>query len=384
MRAGPLACGVNTPKARTSNEPGLPGYAPRGGYLVDEYPACPSHWLRSKGSTASYFVAVEEETGLWLDFNKTLLFTPQHVALVVSIQGINAVTGLPCEDAQLEQYVEKCPKHKTEFGPKRFCKACNFQWPKQNYVCTTGTPSGSFWIDGFRAVDGIVRQYVFTKNKERGVANAILGDQRVFAIGISCFLSKTARPAPAPSVLRGFGSKLNYCGDEPASYAGLSKTYKKSLELGDVVMDKGLDSDGPTAIYSCAVADMTGLASGSKGLMKSHSPTAHLSADNASYSAKVTGRLTSRVNVLSSFPVVNQVTVQQVEVAAGTKIDQMIHDDPHPLDFWNDKPESIMVVNYALVVDAQKILEGGRIDLSGSSDGFLQNIPVGNAAASAS
>jgi len=366
MRSGPLSCGVNTPPASTSNNAGLPPYAPRGGFLVDEYPACPKSWLRSKGSQASYFVGVDEGTGLWLDFNDTLVRTPQHVAMVISIQGVNAITGMACEDAQLEQYVEQCPKHKKEFGPNRFCAECNFKWPKQNYLCSTGTPNGALWIDGFRAADGIIRQYVFTKQKERGVANAIIGENRVFALGISCFLSKNARPEPPTSFVRSFGgggAKFNYCGGDEELYG--------SVSMDSLSTSKGIG--GPTAaIYSCSVGEP--IASASKG--SDAFRNLQKSAPN-SLKGVHTSRLAGKQNVQSYSAAINHVNVQQVEIAAGVTIDQPIHDDPNPLDFWNDKPESILIINYALIVDAQQILDGGRIDLSGSSEGFLQNVPVG-------
>lgn len=73
----------------------LPPNAPRMAFLVDEYPACPESWVRSAGRVKSYFVPVREERGVWLNFNDSLQYVPQHIAAVVSIQGINAVTGLP-------------------------------------------------------------------------------------------------------------------------------------------------------------------------------------------------------------------------------------------------------------------------------------------------
>ena len=158
-------------------------------YLVDKYPACPSDWMRSEGIIKSYFVPVVEGHGMWIDFNENDN-NNHHVAIVISIQGINPITGLPCQDAQLEQYIEECPKHKIKFGPDRFCKKCDFKWPKQNYICTTGTPHGNFWLDGFKAANGIVRQYILTAEKMRGVASNIIGKDRVYAIGISFFLSK--------------------------------------------------------------------------------------------------------------------------------------------------------------------------------------------------
>ena len=199
MRSGNFSCGFNMPDALKGEEiHNLPPYAKRMPFLVDEYPSCPDNWMRSEGTTTSYFIPVEEGKGMWLDFNNNQSHT-HHVAIVVSIQGINPVTGLPCNDAQLEQYIEECPKHKIKFGPNRYCKECDYKWPKQNYICSTGTPSGTLWLDGFRTVEGIVRQYILTEEKMRGVASNIIGKDRVFAIGISFFISPN-NPTEAPII----------------------------------------------------------------------------------------------------------------------------------------------------------------------------------------
>ena len=190
-----LFCGLNTPEALISKEGEeeishrLPPYAKRKSLLVDEYSLCPSNWMKSEGKLTSYFAPIKEGNGMWLDFNKCWE-NKYDVAIVVSVQGINPITGLPCNDAQLEQYIEECPKCKEKFGLNRLCKKCGYVWPKQNYICTTSTPYGNLWIDGFRAADGIVRQYILTQEKIRGVASNIIGEDRVYAIGVSFFLSK--------------------------------------------------------------------------------------------------------------------------------------------------------------------------------------------------
>lgn len=71
-------------------------------------------------------------------------------------------------------------------------------WPEQNYLATTATRHGLLWLDGFRAKDGQVRQYVFTQDTTRGVAAQIIGDERVYALGIAFFLSKNPKPRPEP------------------------------------------------------------------------------------------------------------------------------------------------------------------------------------------
>ncbi len=84
-----------------------------------------------------------------------------HVAIVLSVQGVNPITGQQTKKLRLEQYREKCPVHDCEFGHDRFCKECEYKWPAQNYLTTTSTPSGQLWIDGWRAQDGKIAGFLF-------------------------------------------------------------------------------------------------------------------------------------------------------------------------------------------------------------------------------
>ena len=192
MKSNGMFVGLNTPNSLKSkgSKHSLPPYAKRKGYLVDQYPACPKNWMESKGKLVSYFVPVQEGQGMWLDFNKN--FDHSHdVAIVVSVQGVNPITGVACEDEHLERYVNKCPKCNTDFKPNRYCEKCDIKYPQQNYLSTTGTPAGKLWLDGFRTIEGAVRQYVLTAEKMRGVASHTIGNDRVFAIGISFFLASS-------------------------------------------------------------------------------------------------------------------------------------------------------------------------------------------------
>lgn len=346
MSSGALRCTLNNPKALQGDGlHSLPPYHQKQAFLVDKFPACPQNWVRSEGNLKSYFVPVTEGHGMWLDFNHTLQSNPYDVALVVSVQGINAITGLPCSDTHLEQYVESCPKHGTKFGPDRFCAKCNYKWPKQNYLCSTGQPLGQLWIDGFRAADGVIRQYVLTLDKMRGVANAIVGENRVFAIGVSCFLSKQQRPRPTHK-------------HRGAVYAPYVVSYKGSGDLGwDAESPISSDSlDKGMQLYSGGVVKCSNHTATSSDLLSFTSPGGCLGAPK--------GR--------------SIIEVASVEVAAGSKIDQKFYDDPNGLDFWQDSPDSVLVINYALEADVGRILAGGEVNLEGSPEGFLQGLPVGN------
>ena len=93
MRNNGLACGFNMPNALKGEKAhGLPPYAKRMPFLVDEYPACPNNWMHGSDIVSSYFAGLEEDWALWLDFNDCFDHT-HDVAVVLSVQGINPVTG---------------------------------------------------------------------------------------------------------------------------------------------------------------------------------------------------------------------------------------------------------------------------------------------------
>lgn len=383
MTGNNMAVGLNMPAAlksigsgATEQAHGLPPHAPRRSFLVDEYPACPPDWLRSSGRIKSYFVPIKVGHGLWLDFNMTLQRVAQDVAIVVSAQGVNAITGLPCKDAALEQYIDKCAKHKEDFGPDRLCKSCGFKWPKQNYLCSSGQPRGFLWLDGFRAEDGVIRQYVFTEDQAKSVAKAIIGGDRVFALGISYFLSKTARPQPPDrSAYRAFSGGMSNT---------LGSGGTKGLVGGDL-------DDGPIA---CAASGLSSSENVSTSWSHNLADTASYtkSFDKGSASSKLSARLAqddtkgSLLNTPSASKgraaaqyTGNVVSVKKVEIAAGAKIDQRIFDDPNSLDYWQAEPTALIVVNYCTEEDAERIIAAGKVDLSGNPEGFLQQVPsVGN------
>ena len=75
---------------------------------------------------------------------------------------------------------------------------------------------------------------------------------------------------------------------------------------------------------------------------------------------------------------VKEVSIKKLEVGAGAKVAQKIYDDPNELDFWREKPESIIVINYACEDLVSSILKSGEIDVEGSAEGFMSSIPTGN------
>jgi hypothetical protein len=373
MKSNGMFVGLNTPDALESKESkqGLPPYAKRKGYLVDKYPACPKNWMESKGRLASYFVPVQEGKGMWLDFNKNFE-NDYHVAIVVSVQGINPLTGIACDDEHLEQYVDNCPKCSSSFKPDRYCEKCNMKYPKQNYLCTTSTPVGRFWLDGFRTIEGAVRQYILTAEKMKGVASNLIGKDRVFAIGVSFFLSKEKKKA---NVFPDVYSKSLYksiittpnTGDthflnvaSPSSISGQSCSSSSS-------------SSGPSASSS---SDQKG--SMSSPMFGCSSPTkGNTTKRKRSYGGGSSVECSSNV-FLNNTRGIQEVKTKSLEVGAGATIDQNVYDDTEQLSFWRDEPEAVICINYALEEEVKKIISQGSKSLEGHKEGFLKNVPVGN------
>lgn len=411
MKSNGLYCGLNSPEALVSKKDGeeefkhrLPPYAKRKFYLADEYPACPTNWMRSEGKLTSYFVPVQEGKGMWLDFNANWN-NKHHVAIVISVQGVNPITGLPCTDAHLEQYIEECPKCKKKFGPNRLCKTCGYVWPKQNYISTTGTNINQLWIDGFRTAEGVVRQYILTQEKMKGVASNIIGEDKVYAIGISFFLSKEAKPERT-IVAGGGGNYNNYPLNSHQWFSPLHTPVNWQAVTPSSININEYDNSSYTTSISVSGNDRDLL---STGVLRSINRTKQplKKTDNISHKCgkmkslgKTKGWSDSKVtkselqylqrtndelaktptdpNLLMVTSHAFEVDVEKVEIGAGANIDQIVADDPESLDFWKNEPESILVINYCLEEDCEKILNGGKVSLKGHKEGFLKEMAVGN------
>lgn len=305
---------VNLPSAYTAattaaqNPRRLPSYNPVAGHAVDDYAACPETWPRRAGTTGSYFVAVEEGRAMWLDFNVCVTH-PYHVAVVVTIQGINPLTGRRTAAPALERYPDD-PSVETWLRGR------------QNYLSTVGTPVGLFWIDGFRAQDGTVRQYVFTADSSRGVAAQLIGVDRVFAVGAAFFLSRQPKPVCLATPC---GERVSVAGQVPHD-SGLMRSYKPASQAwyaaGNSPMTcSTLAANGPVQVFAASTVR------------------------------------------------------RSLELAAGEEINQVLYRDPTELDFWQAEPAGLVVVNYAPASQVQDILAGGR---QAPSEGFLNGLTKGH------
>jgi len=380
MKSNGMYCGFNMPDAVTQQQncSSLPPYAKRKSFLVDHYPEHPRSWMESSGTLSSYFVPVQSNKGMWLDFNKNFEHS-HHVAIVISIQGVNPLTGLPCTDQYLNQYVEKCPKCLINFKPDRYCEKCGFHYPKQNYLTTTTTPKGSLWIDGFRSIDGIVRQYILTEEKIRGVAANICGEKRVFAIGISFFLSKEKKPIKEEKTAFGWYSPLS----TPINWQIGTSSSSCSSSYNT--------SNSSSSQKSWSLTSKNYNTSDSSSSQKSWSLTSNNSLDSDDVlddyldeeengSEESESLSEERVSNTEEYEHTKRSNKKQtkLEIGAGEKITQSIYEDSEELSFWKEKPEATIVVNYCLEEEAINIIKNGKVPFKVKENGFLEEILIGN------
>lgn len=417
MSSNGMFCGFNMPPALKGEDVhALPPNAPRKPFLVDDYPAAPANWMRSEGRTASYFLAIKKDYGMWLDFNKN----QDHkydVAVVISVQGINPITGLPCDNPGLEQYIDNCPKCKEKFEANRYCKKCEMHWPKQNYISTTAQPNGHLWLDGFKMADNVVRQYLFTEEAMKGVASNIIGKDRVYAIGIKFYLSKTPKAVQEITEPRGMFHISQSPAHTPINWQiptkGFTSKKRSSKGGGSSAGGSSAGSDN-TYVYTSSAGTISGGSGWQNRIGDYQQPITQNQLETVKH------QLTSTANdpilqitcshtfdtettvydlskplpeglVIESPDLImgdfhrktfttptREVKVAQLEVGAGARINQKIYDDPEPLSYWRDEAESIIVINYGLEEDIQKILDAGKRNKKIKQEGFLQGMPVGN------
>lgn len=289
-------------------------------YDASRYPdQVPPEWVEmATPQRGVYFFGVppieDGDRELWFDFCELNRLEHEYAVLIL-VQGLNAITGLPTDEgmamgqyngpgkAVLEQYNECCPAHGTPLGANRYCEQCGFEWPKQNYVTNAAGPGSvsQFWRDGWRKGDGRVYQFAIRPTEAGvGVAQQILKACRTLAIDIVVFRSKDPKPVPhrRPTVYRGI---------DPLEGYGLLGGGTKGIgsSMGDPDDDLGAESLEPVFLGG--------------------GPTR---------SAKPVIRRT----------MAHPASLERMEVAAGREVNQEVHPDPHELDFWESDPCAMFTI----------------------------------------
>ena len=394
MKVSDLGVIMNMPEASKDGDPEnkLPPYAPVPAFVVDEYPACPANWMHGSAKASSYFVGVRANHGMWLDFNRAAADSKHHLAIVVSVQGINPVTGQKTDALRLEKYETKCPIHDIEFHQDRFCPTCGYKWPAQNYISTSATPDGKVWLDGFLTPEGKVRQYLFTQDEARGVAGAVLGkDQQVYAIGVALYRAKKEKPIPVLPVNR--ESFMMHFARSLSAPAG---NYRTKSAGGSSFGNVGRSITKISANNNSLDIDAVRLrAAEAHGLCMPQNSSEQLTAGGMQDAGTTSCDFDSEWKSLAdndcevdnycyqmsaACASAAEITTEKYEVAAGSSIKQVVYTDATPLDEYESEPVGMLYISYCSEKDVENILKAGR--RAETKDGFIgkliSKLTVGN------
>ena len=413
-----LKCSIHSPEKwqedyngyDADNTNNLPNLDPVKVYAVDDYPACPDNWMHGSDIVGSYFVGLAEDGALWLDLNECFDHT-HDVAVVLSVQGINPITGQTMvgdNPLRMEQYHKNCPVHNIPFKQDYFCEECGYSWPGQNYMATTGTPFGMFWIDGFRTPDGKVRQYVISAEKMRSVAAQVMekrgedSEDRVFAIGVAFYLSKDKKPempkserqtsmpqnkGPAfssPMFFSPLYSPQNWNGHKKGFVGGQSYLYGSTTGSSNGSSVSSSNTASSSSIRAASVSipnekigsiDHDGIAIYAS-LGSVFNDTDEMITTNHAFTYDDDDGDMAALDLGIEESIETVTPVKKLEVGAGALVSQRIYDDPKNLKkYWEETPAGMIYINYCDEETLKKILDGGK--KATKKDGFMDGVQVG-------
>lgn len=352
-------------------------------FQVDAFLDAPKEWVKGAGS---YVCPVESEWGLWFDWTMN---DGLNTAVIPSVKGMNPITGAKIQGLALERYSNKCPIHDKDFvGDDRLCEECGYNWPPQNYVCAPNT----LWWDGFRAADGTVRQFFFSKEDEKDIASAVIGKHNTVPAFGFCFY-RPKKPV-APRMTRTFGWKSD-------GTKGFNGSFGAIGEGGGV---KGMKYDDSSVGYGGASFYSPLYTPQNYQIPTNSNEVTTQSLNFASFgpvgaaaeecndsvevktsggiclpdTAKTMSRLGSR---LGDEPVIARGLLEEVKavsVGAGAKINQiLLPDQQASVKSWRKKDGGIIRLYFVFEAQFSQMLKGGFRKLSGEKEGYLKGLPVG-------
>ena len=290
----------------------------------------------------------------------------------MSIQGINPITGLPTKSLRLEQYRDKCIIHGDEFGADRFCQKCNdnvpgdyegspvtafpSKWAPQNYMTTASHQRGHLWIDGWQADDDTIRGFLITSEMMKGVASQIIGEDRVWAIGIAFYLAKEPKPQPKATAhfMRSSGGG-GISGQSIKSYGSSYPDYNEVYGVQSKSMSFNCTADDVEVMRSLRTA---------------------INCPGPSHSDMTPDMASVEEHFVSTESLVE---TEKLEIGAGAKIKQKLcYLDPNDPDYYKDEPEGLIYINYCTKEDCAKILAAGKTDRTKGGEGFMSGLKTGN------
>jgi hypothetical protein len=347
---------------------GLPPGSPVHVYPIASLPGAPEEWSREAGT---YVCPVAPDWGLWFDWTMN---DEANTAIVPSVKGMNPITGQHITMINMEQYADKCPIHGCDLSHERFCEECGYKLPPQNYVCSPNT----LWWDGFRQPDGTVRQFFFTEDEEKDVAEAVIGKENtVPAFGFAFFKPKKAREphvqvCGAYGVYGVYGASGN-SGPVFRDCSSMSHVTKKKMFLGT-----STDSNTYYYYYDSSDNIITCRASGET------LTSGGIASRSAGAAEEVTAYSCGDINIMSEEAIskrpsmYNTKALRSVAVGAGAQIRQDLQKDTLDVDDWKEQETAVIRLYFVFENKFRNIIEsGGMKDVTGNDSGYLTDIPVG-------
>lgn len=364
-------------------------------YPVDCFKEPLSSWILGQGN---YVVPVDPDWGLWFDWTVN---DEMNTAVLMSIKGMNPITGQRSNGFSLERYVDKCPVHDEPFKEGLFCEKCNFKWPAQNYV----SYPNRLWWDGFRTGDGKVRQFFFTEDLAKSIPELVIGkEDTVPALGFAFFKPKVRRERPAiqATVWHTYNEPIKYSNHISSSnYLAKSCNFHTSTQcyaagsigLGESNPDANLTinkSNPKMALRSVkssnssseSMSNIRGLATGSA---ESYACLDSAFYSNVDHESGVYGEQGHKGPVGIAGGACVDLAIQQrietpvkeVGVGAGAEINQQLVIDPLKVSDWDEKPTSVMRLFFVFQNQFEEVKAKGMKDLVGETNGYMSGLPVG-------
>jgi hypothetical protein len=358
-----------------NEEHGLPSGSPISIFPVSAFKNHPKHWMEEDGC---FVVPVKPNVGLWFDWtaNDNL-----NTAIVPTVKGCNPITGLRTNGFALERYAKRCPKHDIEFKHERYCEECGYKWPVQNYIAAPNI----LWWDTWRAEGGTGRQFYFTEDMMKDIANHLIGkEDTVPAFGFAFYAQKTKRyPAFVPmDNLKWLGGGNPF--GSPYIIGGYWTTFgppQHETEYLRYTTCEGRD------LITCGSSDAGVLRGDSSPniMLCKNSSSAKLNFNNvAMYNCSVENPVGLRGDedlkcaALEPESKPEQFTsIKEVAVGAGAKIKQDLLADNYEFDSWKEEPDAVMRIYFIFENEFQHWKSFGIRDYEGCVNSMLDGLPVG-------
>ena len=336
---------MKAPRLIGEGEHNLPSGSAIDIFPVDAFENPLTNWLSGPGN---YVVPVDSDWGLWFNWTYN---DESNTAVLLSIKGMNPITGQRSNGFTLERYEEKCPVHNENFKDGLFCEKCNFKWPKQNYV----SYPNKLWWDGFRTADGKVRQFFFTEDLSKSIPELVIGkEDTIPAFGFAFFKPKIRRETQA-KMFKGSIISPNMI------QFGPNTIYMNSIDYHDCTGNAPLtccETKTSSNVFNNALKKR----SISKDFLHLFQPefesdTCNLPLDSVDFKL--------------------QKKTTEVGVGAGAIIKQDLDVDPLKITDWEEQPSSVMRLYFIFEDQFEEIQSKGMKDLIGEAEGYLSNLPVG-------